>query len=297
MKAGMLGDDPGRVKTSGTLSVVATPIGNLGDLTDRAVKTLQSVDLVVCEDTRRTRALLTHLGISKPLVSLFEHNERDRTDELIASLRAGKHLALVSDAGTPTISDPGFRLVRAARDAALAVVPIPGPSAAMTALSVSGLPSDQFFFAGFPPRTSPSRRAAFEALATLRATIIFYEAPHRFLAMLTDAIQVFGDREAFLMREGTKKHEEYMRASLSHLRMTFESRDEILGEIVLIVGGATGAEAHETDAAVTLESAVEIARAAHKKGASSREAAREAARGTSLSARDVYQAAFAKSKG
>lgn len=299
MKTAMLGDAPDRVKTEGVLYVVSTPIGNLSDLSERAVNTLKTVELIACEDTRRTRGLLTHLGVSKPLRSFFEHNERERVAEILEKVRRGGAVALVSDAGTPTISDPGYRLVRGAREAGLSVVPIPGPTAAIAALSVSGLPTDAFFFAGFPPRTGGARRERFRALASLEATIVFYEASHRVRESVRDALAVFGDREAFLARELTKKHEESAFGRLSLLVRNLEDRDEALGEYVVVVAGASrdrtpGAARVEPATGDPGARALELAREARARGLSPRAAAREAAAATGLDARDVYAAAFAR---
>ena len=181
-------------ETGGTLFVVATPLGNLDDLTFRSVKCLKEVDLIACEDTRRTSKLLNHLGIKKPLISCFEHNEVARIDELLGKIETGSDIALVSDAGTPTISDPGFALVRAAHQRGLKVSPIPGPSAVIAALSASGLPTDEFLFAGFPPRTASARRTRFEELKRAMGTLVFYESPHRVVESLRDMIAVLGGR-------------------------------------------------------------------------------------------------------
>jgi 16S rRNA (cytidine1402-2'-O)-methyltransferase len=302
MKAAMLGDGPDRVKTAGVLYVVATPIGNLEDLSERAVKTLKTVNLIACEDTRRTRALLTHLDVSKPLRSLFEHNERERVDEILDTVRSGASVALVSDAGTPTISDPGYRLVRAAREEGLRVVPIPGASAAIAALSVSGLPTHSFFFDGFPPRSGSARRDRFHALAALEATLVFYEATHRIADTLRDALAVFGDREAFIARELTKKHEETLFGRLSTLAARFAEGSETRGEFVLLIDGSRGGRAARVSGEPRAAEpppdprtrALDLAKAARERGLSPRAAAREAAAATGLDARDVYAGAFAR---
>src|SRR5205085_6669929 len=201
----------------GTLYIVATPIGNLEDITQRALRILREVDLIACEDTRHTRKLLNHFGIETKTISYQEHNERERADELGAVLESGKSVALVSDAGTPLISDPGFRLVNAAIEKGISVVPVPGAAAVVTALSASGLPTDQFYFAGFLPARAHARRAKLEELTQIPATLIFYEAPHRISAALRDAIDVLGDRHAIVAREMTKLHEEFARGRLSEL--------------------------------------------------------------------------------
>ena len=188
----------------GRLYVVATPIGNLEDITYRAVRVLGEVDLIACEDTRQTRKLLDHYGIQKPAVSYHEHNETERAEELAGRLREGAAIALVSDAGAPLVSDPGYRLVRAAIESGIAVYPIPGPSAVVAALSASGLPTDSFRFAGFLPHKPGQRIKALEAIADEHVTVIFYEAPHRILESLEAVEQTLGDRPVVVARELTK---------------------------------------------------------------------------------------------
>jgi 16S rRNA (cytidine1402-2'-O)-methyltransferase len=271
-------------ETTGTLFVVATPLGNLEDLTFRAVKCLKEVQLIACEDTRRTAKLLNHLGIQKPLISCFEHNELARLDKLLDHLERGQDIALVSDAGTPTISDPGFPLVRAAHERGIRVSPIPGPSALVAALSVSGLPTDEFLFAGFLPRTPVARRARLEGLKELRGTLLFYESPRRVVDSLADMAAVLGNRQAFLCREVTKLHEELKRGSLTDLAADLGARAEVLGEIVVVVAGAAeGASKSGSmeDALVQFDAEVSM-------GATPRQAAKEAARMTGLTARNVY---------
>jgi 16S rRNA (cytidine1402-2'-O)-methyltransferase len=224
---------------TGILYVVATPIGNLGDMTRRAVETLAAVDAVAAEDTRHTGRLLSELGLRKPLVSLHEHNEAQRTESLIPRLLAGEHIALVSDAGTPLISDPGYRLVQAARGAGVRIVPIPGPSASIAALSASGLPTDRFVFEGFLPAKSGPRRARIAALAREPRTLVFYESAHRVLAMLRDLAQgLEPDRPAVIARELTKLHEELRAGRLEELLEALESAPERQrGEFVILVQG------------------------------------------------------------
>src|SRR5437868_6608700 len=202
---------------AGTLYIVATPIGNLEDITQRALRVLREVDLIACEDTRHTRKLLNHLGIETKTISYHEHNERERADELCALLESEQDVAIVSDAGTPLISDPGFRVVNLAIEKGIAVVPVPGASALAAALSASGLASDQFFFAGFLPPRATARIVVLEKLRSIDATLIFYEAPHRIAATLRDALAVLGDREAVIARELTKLYEEFARRKLSEL--------------------------------------------------------------------------------
>ena len=199
---------------AGRLYVTATPLGNLEDMTLRGIRVLREVSLIACEDTRRTAVLLRAHGITTPVTSYFEHNERWKGGKILEALRAGRDVALVSDAGTPGVSDPGYRLVRDARAAGIPVVPVPGPSAAIAALSVSGLPTDRFLFVGFLPAKAAARRKALEELAAVRETMVFYESPVRVVDALSDMAEVLGDREAFLCREATKLHEEYIRGTL-----------------------------------------------------------------------------------
>jgi 16S rRNA (cytidine1402-2'-O)-methyltransferase len=219
----------------GTLYLVGTPIGNLEDITLRALRVLAEVDLIACEDTRHTRKLLSHYKISKPLVSYHEHNERERATELIDKLVAGLSVALVSDAGMPLISDPGYYLVAEAARAEVPVVPIPGPSAVIAALAVSGLPTAEFTFAGFLPPRRAARRRRLEDFLMTPSTLVFYEAPHRIRECVDDALTVLGDRQAALARELTKLHEEVMRGRLSELAGQIRGR-EPRGEYVLLIG-------------------------------------------------------------
>jgi 16S rRNA (cytidine1402-2'-O)-methyltransferase len=266
----------------GTLYVVATPLGNLEDLTLRAVRVLREAALVACEDTRRTGAIVRAHGIATTLVSYFEHNERWKGARILQALRDGRDVALVSDAGTPGISDPGYRLVRDARAEGLPVVPVPGPSAVVTALCVSGLPSDRFLFVGFLPPRSGARRRALAELAHERPTLVFYESPLRVVETLAEMAGAFGDREAFLCREATKLHEEYVRGRLGELRARLAGRGSVKGEIVLVVAGAgETAEAAGADP-------VALYRALAAEGRTRREAVKEAARRLGRPAREVY---------
>nr|WP_236621741.1 16S rRNA (cytidine(1402)-2'-O)-methyltransferase [Luteimonas huabeiensis] len=225
---------------AGVLYVVATPIGNLGDLSARAGQTLREVAAICAEDTRRTRTLLAHLGIDTPTLPLHEHNEEAMAARLVARLAAGESLALVSDAGTPLVSDPGFRLVRAARQAGIRVSPVPGPSALVAALSAAGLPSDRFVFEGFLPAKAAARRERLAALAGESRTLIFYESAHRIVESLADLRAAFGDaRRAVLARELTKLFETVLDGSLSALQAAVEAdADQRKGEFVLLVEGA-----------------------------------------------------------
>lgn len=223
--------------TTGTLYLVATPIGNLEDLTYRARRILAEVDRIACEDTRHTRHLLTHYGITTPTVSFHEHNEAARIPEVLQRLQRGENIAVVSDAGTPAVSDPGYPLVREAASAGISVVSVPGPSAIMVALTASGLPPDRFVFLGFLPRRSGERRRALEAVAALPWTLVCFEAPHRITAVLEDIEAVLGDRHVALARELTKKFEEVFRSTVSgalrHLRA-----HPPRGEFTVVVEGA-----------------------------------------------------------
>ena len=267
---------------AGTLHVVATPLGNLEDITLRAVRVLREVSLIACEDTRRTAVLLRAHGITTAATSYFEHNERWKGEKILAALRAGRDVALVSDAGTPGVSDPGYRLVRDARAAGIPVVPVPGPSAAVAALSVSGLPTDRFLFVGFLPAKSAARRKSLEDLAAVRETLVFYESPVRVVAALTDMAEILGDREAFLCREATKLHEEYVRGSLTELREILAARASVKGEVVLVVSGASAVPAVSEPVEVLFARLV-------SEGRTRREAVKETARLLGLPARDVYR--------
>src|SRR6266404_419101 len=219
----------------GTLYVVSTPIGNLEDITHRAIRVLGEVDLIACEDTRHTRKLLDRYGITTKTISYHEHNEQERSQELIDLLAGGTNLAVVSDAGTPGISDPGFRLVRLAIARELSVVPVPGPSALITALVASGLPTDEFFFGGFLPARSGARQARLKALRSIPSTLIFYEAPHRLAATLSDAYEILGERQAVVARELTKLHEEIRHGLLGELAMHYGVEEENNGDALACV--------------------------------------------------------------
>ena len=234
---------------SGTLFVVATPIGNLEDLPPRARQTLAAVDLIAAEDTRRTRGLLSHFGIKSRLLALHEHNEREVIDTLTKSLEAGKSVALVSDAGTPLVSDPGYRLVQAAHQAGVAVSPLPGPSAVTAALSVAGLPTDRFSFEGFLPAKQKARRAVLDNLVSETRTMVFYESVHRLGDTMADLAAAFGgQRPAFLGRELTKLYEQCVHAPLAELCTRITAGDIVQkGEFVIVVGGAPAAESGAED--------------------------------------------------
>ncbi len=224
----------------GTLYLVGTPIGNVEDLSPRAQRILGAVDLIAAEDTRHTQGLLSRFAIKKPLVSYHDHNKDRRTPELIEKLQAGNSVAIVSDAGSPGISDPAFTLVRAAAEADVPVVPVPGPSSALCALEVSGLPTDRFAFEGFLPRRVSRRRKRIEELREDPRTLIFFESPHRLRECLRDLVEALGERPASISRELTKKFEETRRGTLRAL-LDWVETEPPRGEFVLVVGGAPGA--------------------------------------------------------
>ncbi|HEX7115509.1 MAG TPA: 16S rRNA (cytidine(1402)-2'-O)-methyltransferase [Steroidobacter sp.] len=276
------------VIAAGTLYVVATPIGNLGDLSTRAREVLAGVDLIAAEDTRHTRQLLDLCGIERPLTSLHEHNESAKSEELLGKLSAGAAIALVSDAGTPLISDPGFDLVSKAKARGVRVVAVPGPSAAIAALSISGLATDRFAFEGFLPAKASARRARLERLASEERTMIFYEAPHRLAEVLRDMAALFGaDRRASIGRELTKKFETTYDGTLAELaQKAGQGSDMTRGEIVIVVAGAKG-----SDLEATSMQADQVLRALLEELPPS-QAARIAARLTGAKRGDLYDAAL-----
>jgi 16S rRNA (cytidine1402-2'-O)-methyltransferase len=239
------------VSDAGTLYVVATPIGNLEDMTPRALRVLSEADLIAAEDTRHSGKLLRHFGIGTKTEAIHEHNERSQVPRLVEILKDGKSIAFITDAGTPLVSDPGFHLVRAARQAGIRVVPVPGACAAIAALSAAGLPSDRFVFEGFPPARSAARRAVFDKLREESRTLIFYESPHRILESLKDMSEVFGPgREAVLARELTKQFETLRAGGLEEL-LEWVGRDanQQLGEFVILIHGVPRAEREVVDEA------------------------------------------------
>jgi 16S rRNA (cytidine1402-2'-O)-methyltransferase len=265
----------------GALYLVATPIGNLEDITFRAVRTLKEADLIACEDTRLTRKLLDHYGIGKPTISYHEHNEAERAEDLAERMRGGATIALVSDAGMPLVSDPGYRLVRAALENGIPVIPIPGPSAALTALAASGLPTDAFHFAGFLPHKPGQRLKALEAIAEEHATVIFYEAPHRIVESLEAVEQVLGARPIVVARELTKLHEEFLRGTAAEIRAVLAARDSVKGEITLLIGKALAPEPDDTPVPDAVEALV-------RDGIPRMDAIKQVARRRGLSKREVY---------
>jgi 16S rRNA (cytidine1402-2'-O)-methyltransferase len=268
---------------TGVLYIVATPIGNLEDITLRAVRVLREADLIACEDTRHTRKLLDHFGIATPAISYHEHNEAARATELIEKIEGGANIALVSDAGTPLVSDPGYRLVAAAVAAGIAVVPVPGPSAATAALAASGLPTDSFRFCGFLPPKATQRRKALEQLKSETCTLIFYETPHRIIEALEDVAAVMGARPVVIARELTKLHEEFLRGAAAELRAQLAARPSVKGEFTLLIGKSEKpAEAGDTP----VEDAV---RELERQGISRMDAIKQVAKARGLSKRDVYR--------
>ncbi len=229
---------PSSDSTRGTLYIVSTPIGNREDITLRALRTLKEVDLIAAEDTRHTGLLLKHFGIQTPLTSYFQGNELKKKDFILSKLVQGKRVALVSDAGTPGVSDPGFRLIQLAIENQIPVVPIPGPSAVIAALSVSGLPTDAFLFRGFLPHKSKKKRDWLRQLEGARETLIFYESPHRLSETLNDILEILGDREMVLTRELTKVYEEIIRGKVSEIKNQIGER-QLKGEITLVISGKT----------------------------------------------------------
>ncbi|MBT8102683.1 MAG: 16S rRNA (cytidine(1402)-2'-O)-methyltransferase [Gammaproteobacteria bacterium] len=268
---------------SGKLFIVATPIGNLEDLTPRARKTLAEVDLVAAEDTRHTGRLLSHIGVKAPLLALHDHNEAQAVSSVIAALESGKSIALVSDAGTPLVSDPGYRLVQAAHAHSIVVSPIPGPCAVTAALSVAGLPTDRFCFEGFLPAKQAARRQVLDTLCRESRTLVFYESVHRITAVLEDMCAAFGDgRLAFIGRELTKLHEQCVQGTLGSLAV--KVRDAAIvrkGEFVIVVAGSDE----------IAESSLEVDRllVALNEHLSAKDAARVAADATGLKRNDVYK--------
>ncbi|HZQ55031.1 MAG TPA: 16S rRNA (cytidine(1402)-2'-O)-methyltransferase [Bryobacteraceae bacterium] len=267
-----------------TLYLIATPIGNLEDITLRALRILrEEAALIACEDTRQTRKLLDHFEIRKPLVSYHEHNEASRAQELIEALERGEPVALVSDAGTPLVSDPGYRVVHAAIERGLPVVPVPGPSAVLAALAASGLPTDQFRFLGFVPAKMAARRSMFQELALEQATVVCYESPHRILECLMDMAEILADRPVVLARELTKIHEEFLRGTAGAIRTQLEERGAVRGEITLVIG-------RSTEKPAVADPLAEIARL-QEEGLDRMEAIKAVAKRMGLPKREVYRLA------
>jgi len=278
------------------LYLVATPIGNLGDITLRALDVLRRVDRIACEDTRQTQKLLNHFEIATPTVSCHQHNEHTRATELIQNIKAGKAIAVVSDAGVPGISDPGGQLAAQAIAAGVAVIPIPGANAALSALVASGLPTDEFHFIGFLPEKAGARRTRLEALAaeiqrneTVR-TLVFYEAPHRILETLSDLEAVFGPAlRMVLARELTKIHEEFLRGTVADVRRELATRDRVRGEITLLVHAQPSQPGTESSSATHERIADRVARLQTEAGIDEKEALKRIARELGQSKSEVYR--------
>ena len=267
----------------GTIYLVATPIGNLEDITLRALRILKEVDLIACEDTRHARRLLNHFDIRKRLLSYHEHNETRRAAELVREARQGKDIAVVSDAGMPAIADPGYRVVTEAIAAGVPVVPIPGPVAVETALAASGLPTDAFRFGGFLPAKKTQRRKTLRAMAHSTATLVFYEAPHRIAETLADVKAILGERPIVVARELTKIHEEFLRGPTSEVLAELQSRKTVKGEITLLIGRGTV----EPEEPRTVQQ--RVAELVEKQGLAKMDAIKQAARERGISKREAYQ--------
>ncbi len=268
---------------AGTLFVVATPLGNLQDITLRALEVLKTVDLIAAEDTRRARKLLNRFGVKVPVLSYWGPREQSRADVLIKHLKEGRSVALVSDAGTPAICDPGRILVQRAVENDILVIPVPGPSALVAALSASGLPSDRFVFLGYIPSKAGERQALFQSLALETRTMVLYETPHRILASLADMANILGEtREAVACRELTKVHEEILRGTLSFLVSSLEAREDILGEFVMVVAG------REEGSTVSEDEALQEMKQLLRQGVSRKDAARKLASLYGLSSKTLY---------
>ena len=265
----------------GLLYLVATPIGNLEDITYRAVRVLREADAIACEDTRQTRKLLDHYGIEKATISYHEHNEAQRSAELAARLVAGETIALVSDAGMPLVSDPGYRLVRAAIENGVRVQPVPGPSASLTALAASGLPTDAFHFGGFLPAKAGQRAKLLQSLGAENATLIFYEAPHRVMESLEAIEAALGPRTVVVARELTKIHEEFLRGTASEIRAQLAARGAVKGEITILIGKSAAPPPDETPLVEAVDALVH-------NGVPRMDAIKQVARRRGLSKREVY---------
>ncbi len=272
---------------SSKLYIVSTPIGNLEDITLRALSTLKEVDLIACEDTRTSGKLLSHYGIKKPLVSYHEHNEAEKSKELLALLQDGKSIAIVTDAGTPGVSDPGFRIVKLASENGISVIPIPGASAAIAALSVSGLPTSGFVFLGFPPRQSKRLNEYLLKIKDYAETLIFYESPRRVVKTLEAMTHVFGERKASVSREITKMYEETLRGTLSEIKSDLEIRDSIKGEFTMVVEGASN-DKDEFDS----ETVDKLLRVLNKEGLSLKDAVKQITADSGISKSKIYKKAL-----
>ncbi|MGW8285467.1 MAG: 16S rRNA (cytidine(1402)-2'-O)-methyltransferase [Candidatus Deferrimicrobiaceae bacterium] len=266
--------------STGTLYIVATPLGNLEDITLRAIRILKEASVIACEDTRRTVKILNRYEIRTPLFIFHEYNKVRAGKSILRRLRDGDSVALVSDAGTPAISDPGYELVREAIGSGVPIEVVPGPSALVAALVVSGLPTDHFTFEGFLPTRREKRRKAMQGLAAGTRTMIFYESPQRLAAFLSEAAEIFGDRQACVVRELTKVHEEILRGALSELDAEISGRGTVLGEVTIVIGG--GPKTVELSVEETVRAVLE------ESSGSSRDLAREIAERTGLPRKEVY---------
>ena len=265
----------------GLLYIVSTPIGNLEDITLRALRVLKEVDLIAAEDTRHSLKLLTHYGISKPLISYWGEKEKVKAEETIRRLNAGQAVALISDAGTPGISDPGGVLIRRAIEEGIRVVPVPGPTAVIAALSVSGFPIDEFVYAGFLPPKQSQRQKALKELSLEKRTVVIYEAPHRIVEALTDMAEIFEDRKAVLVKEITKMHEDVIRGNMHSILVRLKET-KIAGEYVMVIEGRPEA-GH-----LNMEDALSEVRTLIKKGLSRKDAVRRVAEEYGLSKKELY---------
>jgi 16S rRNA (cytidine1402-2'-O)-methyltransferase len=272
---------------AGTIYLVATPLGNLEDITLRALRILKEVDLIACEDTRHTGRLLSHFEIKKPLLSYHEHNEAERAAELVHRAQQGESIAVVSDAGMPGISDPGYRVVQEAIAAGVTVVPVPGAVAAEAALAASGLPTEAFRFGGFLPAKKTQRRKALGVLLQETATLIFYEAPHRVVETLTDVAETLGDRPVVVARELTKLHEEFLRGTASAVAAELRSRPAIKGEITLLIGRGNHSEVSEKQRGQSIPA--RVAELIDNEQMPRMDAIKQAARERGLSKREAYR--------
>ncbi|MBQ7737720.1 MAG: 16S rRNA (cytidine(1402)-2'-O)-methyltransferase [Oscillospiraceae bacterium] len=274
---------------AGILYLVGTPIGNLNDFSPRAVETMKTVDFIAAEDTRVTLKLLNHFGIKKPLISYYEHNKIESAAVILPRLLAGESCALVSDAGMPAISDPGEELVRLCAEQGVVVASVPGPSAVVTALAMSGLPTQRFTFEGFLSTSNKSRREHLDSLRQEHRTMVIYEAPHKLTETLRDLLETLGDRDVALCRELTKLHEEIIRTTLSRALERF-SAERPRGEFVLVIRGAP----EEKGPRLSLDAAMELVEAYRREGLSLKDAARRAAAETGQSRNDLYHAALVR---
>lgn len=272
---------------NGCLYIVATPVGNLEDISLRALRTLREADLIAAEDTRHTLKLLNHYEIKKPLVSYHEHNKKERGNELILQLKKGNNVALVTDAGTPGISDPGEDITKLAIENGIPVIMVPGPTALIMGVVLSGLPCGRFCFEGFLPHRKKERIKRLESIRSEERTIVFYISPHRVLDVLSDILFILGNRKSALCRELTKKHEEIIRGMLDEIIQTLSSRESIKGEMVLVVEGGEGSETLQTEKFLSLSVSDHIEHYM-KQGLNLKDAMKQAAKDRGVSKSDVY---------